>query len=177
MMRRVYAAISLTFFIIILSSAFLIRSSYRGFSAQIVLTSSMQPAIPAGSVVITRSLPTNQYVVGDVISYSLKDGNGTEITHRITQLSYGSDGTEVFTTKGDANSNGDLGKVEPDQVKGRVIEVIPLLGYIFSLEHTPGGFLLVCGITFLFLVLVEFYHVMTYIQNALSTLRSHFKKV
>jgi len=66
------------------------------------------------------------YKVGDVIVYSTPDG-GVPIIHRIIKIN--PDGT--YMSKGDHNS-GLLGfeyKISPSQVHGKVIFIIPKLGY------------------------------------------------
>lgn len=66
------------------------------------------------------------YTVGDVVVYSIPEGN-VPIIHRIIKIN--PDGT--YMTKGDHNS-GLLGfeyKVKTSQVHGKVIFIIPKLGY------------------------------------------------
>jgi len=68
----------------------------------------------------------SNYSVGDVIVYSIKD-QSVPIIHRIIKIN--SDGT--YMTKGDHNSGllSFENSVKPSQVHGKVIFIIPKLGY------------------------------------------------
>ena len=69
---------------------------------------------------------SKKYSIGDVIVYSIRD-QPVPIIHRIIKIN--SDGS--FTTKGDHN-NGLLSfenSVKPSQIHGKVIFIVPKLGY------------------------------------------------
>ncbi len=107
-----------------------------GWQIDTVLSGSMEPAIPTGSIVVSRTVPLSEIQVGDIITFS---GSGRDrfITHRVTAIGQ-SDGV-VFTTKGDANNAGDPFFVPAENVVGKVILHIPFLGFVFSFVKTPLG--------------------------------------
>ncbi len=77
-----------------------------------------------------------KYEVGDVIVYSV-EGIGAPIIHRIIKIN--DDGT--YQTKGDNNS-GQLpyeSSVKPEQIKGKVIFIIPKIGYFKVLLNRWTG--------------------------------------
>ncbi len=77
-----------------------------------------------------------KYNVGDVIVYSVK-GINAPIIHRIIKIN--DDGT--YQTKGDNNS-GQLNyefSVKPEQIKGKVIFIIPKIGYFKVLTNRLLG--------------------------------------
>lgn len=92
-----------------------------------VVTGSMEPRIPVGSLVYTKSVQANDIAIGDVIVF---ESYGVTITHRVVGLN--EDG--AFITKGDANDGADFNPVYPQNVLGRVLAYVPLLG-------TVAGFL------------------------------------
>lgn len=98
----------------------------------VVLSGSMEPELSPGDVVIVASGPV---AVGDVITY--RTGNEVPTTHRIVEEVDG-----AYRTKGDANENADAGLVDPSQVLGSVVVVIPLIGYVILWANTTVGFAL-----------------------------------
>lgn len=96
-------------------------------------SNSMSPAINTGSIIIVRK--RTQYSIGDIISYySLINNKEEIITHRINSL-----GGNVYITKGDANQAIDREIVLPRLVIGKVIFIIPYLGYIISFAKSGIG--------------------------------------
>ena len=75
-----------------------------GFSILQVLTGSMEPTIPEGSMLLIRRTDPNTLTEGDIISFYSPDPSldGALNTHRIVGVDQS--GEELrFTTKGDAN--------------------------------------------------------------------------
>ena len=110
-----------------------------GNSISSIVTSSMAPTIPPGSLIFSK--PKSTYEVGDIISYSEMTPEGVAtgkiLTHRV--LARSSQGRLI--TKGDANGNPDPTQIADRQVLGRVIRIIPVLGYVEFLLTTVPGFL------------------------------------
>lgn len=98
-----------------------------------VLSSSMEPALPAGTLIVVRPVQSADIVPGNVLTYQLKSGEPTLVTHRVTQRMLLADGSPVFITQGDANSQPDLQPVRQVQVKGVVWYAIPYLGWVATL--------------------------------------------
>lgn len=98
-----------------------------------VLSSSMEPTLPAGTLIVVRPTELDDVVPGKVLTYQLKSGEPTLVTHRVVQRMLLADGTPVFITKGDANPQADLDPVKPVQVRGTVWYAIPYLGWVASL--------------------------------------------
>jgi signal peptidase len=113
----------------------------------VVLSGSMEPDISPGDVVIVASGPV---AVGDVITY--RTGNDVPTTHRIVEEVDG-----AYRTKGDANENVDAGLVDPSQILGSVIVVIPLMGYIILWANTTVGFALLVVVPLVLLGSMEAY--------------------
>lgn len=105
----------------------------------VVLSGSMEPSVPTGSVVVVQP-STSGYSVGEVITFSQKSGKDA-VTHRINTID-NTDGAISYTTKGDANNQVDNSTVAKDQVVGKVIWTIPYLGYGIEYAKKPYGFIL-----------------------------------
>ncbi|MDR7301156.1 signal peptidase I [Haloactinomyces albus] len=97
-----------------------------------VLSGSMSPTIPAGSVVVTKSVEPASLRAGDVITFSTRGpdslGNPHRVTHRIVAV-HGKEGELSFTTRGDANDVVDAQPVAADDVIGKVWFDLPWLGW------------------------------------------------
>ncbi len=100
-----------------------------------VLTGSMTPAYPPGALVVVR--PTDDVVVGDVVTYQRDSGESTVITHRVVGLAYDGDGDRRYVTQGDANEEPDADLVRPVQIRGEVWYSLPWVGHL-GLLLTPG---------------------------------------
>lgn len=100
-----------------------------GYNYKTVLTGSMEPAIPVGSIIITKE--QSSYEIEDIISFQEE---GSVITHRIISID-----RERYITKGDANNVADTEEVQQKQILGKVILTIPLLGYLVMWLMSPIG--------------------------------------
>lgn len=98
-----------------------------------IKSNSMSPTINTGGLIVVKKSP--EYDVGDIISYYIKiDGKEEIVTHRIFRL-----GGNVYLTKGDANQAIDEQKVVPRLVIGKVILIVPYLGYLIGFAKTKIG--------------------------------------
>lgn len=142
--------------------ALLVVPKLTGSVPLTVLTGSMAPTYPPGSVVVVRPTPVADLGIGDAVTYQVRPGHPDVVTHRITAVSTGTDGEVTFTTQGDNNDAPDPEPVLAEQVHGRVWYSVPLVGHAASaLAHSPhrdtavtlaawsllgyGGYLLVAG--------------------------------
>lgn len=92
----------------------------------VVATGSMKPGINPGDITLVRKVSdVKELQTGDVIQFKR---DGILISHRVIQV-LSKHGAVSFRTKGDNNSGPDFGVVEPKQVKGKVIQVLPKLGW------------------------------------------------
>jgi len=102
----------------------------------VVLSGSMEPALPVGSIVyITKQIG---YDNKDIITY--KTESGMNVTHRITGIEFSEEGT-VYSTKGDANKSIDSSVIPYEKVMGKVFLTIPYLGKVINFLNSPKGFL------------------------------------
>ena len=107
-----------------------------GATPYTVLTGSMQPDLPPGSLVVVRPVAAQDVGVGSVITYQLASGEATVVTHRVVAVRMGADGEPSYRTQGDANDVPDQGWVRPVQVRGELWYSVPHLGRLGVLVGT-----------------------------------------
>ena len=95
-----------------------------------VLTSSMEPGLPPGTLLVVRPTPVEQVKVGDVVTYQIASGRPEVITHRVTGIESAADGDLRFVLQGDANDEPDPQAVRPEQVGGVLWYSVPLVGWV-----------------------------------------------
>jgi signal peptidase I len=111
--------------------------------ALIVLSGSMTPIMLPGDMIIVKSVDPSELKVGDIIAFSPPGSKPNFlVTHRIISTNEGD--KRFFHTKGDANNVKDDFKVSVSNVVGKLIFVIPLLGYLpEAVKHKSIFFLLI----------------------------------
>lgn len=119
-----------------------------GYKSFAVISGSMEPNIPVGSIVYAKEIDYKDLKVDDVITYQL--GSDTIVTHRIKEIN---DKEKTVVTKGDANETIDSSPVNYKQIIGKVAFSLPLLGYISVYVKTPLGIAAACAVVFVLLIL------------------------
>lgn len=99
-----------------------------GATPYTVLTASMRPELPPGSLVVVRPAAPERIGVGSIITYQLRSGEPEVVTHRVVTVRQDLTGERVFTTQGDANAVADREEVRPVQIRGEVWYAVPHLG-------------------------------------------------
>lgn len=107
-----------------------------GFRPAVVLTPSMKPTIPPGSLVLVKTIDADDIKVGDVIMFWPKkdgktDSDDISVTHRVIEIKTDESGNITFVTHGDANSEGSTENVTQSQIIGKVHLSIPIIGILF----------------------------------------------
>ena len=103
-MRNIFLIITSAIITFVLSVAFLTLPVAGSHKILVVLSGSMEPALPAGSLLFVKPL-TSPYAVGDVISFNLPKVKQF-VTHRIVSVQK-QESAWVYQTKGDANKEND----------------------------------------------------------------------
>src|SRR5947208_851547 len=111
-----------------------------GYSTHVILTGSMAPAAPAGSVVFMRPLPAEAVRVGQIVLIPRGDRRSPSppLMHRVVAIRRDA-GRIVAETKGDANATPDF---DPYVIEGHTmtpVVVVPRLGYVLAAATTRGG--------------------------------------
>jgi len=101
---------------------------------QVIATGSMEPLIKPGDVILVKKINGQEAQIGDIIQYRLDE---VYVAHRVVAVVKGKG--ELFQTKGDNNSSADSQYVEPGQIKGKVIHIVPKLGWPTLLLKSGGN--------------------------------------
>ena len=121
-----------------------------GATPYTVLTSSMEPEYPPGTLVVVRPVPIEEIGTGDVVTYQLESGEPTVVTHRVVGLSTTLGGEQSLVTQGDGNDIPDANPVQPVQVEGKLWYSVPYLGHVNNVvggdERRLGMYAVVAGL-------------------------------
>lgn len=117
-----------------------------GIAPYTVLSGSMEPTYHVGSLIYVKKVDPNDLKVGDPLTYVIE--GGTVVTHRIVNILKDEDDPDDirFKTKGDNNDVEDGDPVRPENVLGKPVFTIPLLGYLAYFIQTPPTSYLAIGI-------------------------------
>lgn len=100
-----------------------------GATSYTILTGSMKPGMPPGTLVVVKPVAPEKIQVGDVVTYQLRSGDPTVATHRVVGVGATLGGEPRFTLQGDANNAPDPDLVVPEQIKGKRWYAVPYLAY------------------------------------------------
>lgn len=124
-----------------------------GGTALTVLTGSMRPGLPPGTLIVIRPAEPKSLRIGDVVTYQIESGKPAVVTHRIVGVSFDGHGHRLFTTRGDANGSDDPRPVRTVQIKGEEWYSIPHLGWVNALlspQERGIGRLAIAGALFVY---------------------------
>jgi signal peptidase len=108
-----------------------------GSTPMTILTSSMEPTYPPGTLIIVKPTEVKDIIIGVPLTYQIESGKPEVVTHRVVAIST-TDGERTFTTKGDNNSAPDAKPVRPEQVRGTVWYAVPYIGYANTIVNGPN---------------------------------------
>lgn len=123
---------------------------FWGYQVYTVISGSMEPAIPTGSLVYVKEKEAAKIQKGEVIAFHTYPDTGAVIIHRVIKNQVVSG---KFITKGDANQAEDMTPVSYKNLVGKVTMSIPQLGEILSLLVTFQGKIIAAGMVALALIL------------------------
>lgn len=118
----------------------LVGLKIAGFRTFTVMSGSMEPELPVGSLIYVKPIDYKSLKAGDVISY-VANNEKTIVTHRIVGIERDAKdpNTLRFKTQGDANSSADANLVHYKNVLGTPVIIIPHLGYLaHNIQQPPG---------------------------------------
>lgn len=96
-----------------------------GYEIYTVISGSMEPAIPTGSLVYVEGVDPTEIQEGDVIAFYGVQDLSSVITHRVVT---NSTVMGEFVTKGDANEDKDMSPIPYSHYIGKVTKSIPKAG-------------------------------------------------
>ena len=109
---------------------------FAGIEQYVVVSGSMEPAIPVGSMVYSAQTEPSTLEPGDIIVFNTEETGETPVTHRVVE-NHVADGELI--TKGDANEKNDVNPVTYTNVLGKLVLHVPMLGYLAAPIATTMG--------------------------------------
>lgn len=108
---------------------------YRTFT---VLSGSMEPTIPVGSMIFDQQVDASQLAPGDVVTFHPPGHGDKLVSHRVVRIEETKAGS-FLVTRGDANGVADDWRI-PAEGQGLRYEFhVPYLGYVVGGLLTPVG--------------------------------------
>ena len=128
--------------------------SFLGIKTYVIISGSMEPNINIGDIVIAKSIKNKEesIKVGDIISY--RKGQNV-ITHRITNIEKDENGILRIATKGDNNNTEDSERILINNIEGKVITIIPKIGYITLILKDKVLIILIFKIAYVYISKTE----------------------
>ena len=108
---------------------------YRTFT---VLSGSMEPAIPVGSMIFDQEVDASQLARGDVVTFHPPGQPDKLVSHRIVRVEETKKGS-FLVTRGDANGVADDWRIPAEGSGLRYEFHVPYLGYVVGGLLTPVG--------------------------------------
>ncbi|MDQ3763843.1 MAG: signal peptidase I [Actinomycetota bacterium] len=122
-----------------------------GATALTVLSGSMEPTLPVGSVAVVRPRSPDQIRTGDVITFTDRDPDSPAtrtVTHRVVSVEQGPGGLS-FRTKGDANNTPDQRPTAAADVYGVLWYSVPVAGWLREFLISRAGLVYLVGVVLL----------------------------
>lgn len=134
-------------------ATFLVATWLLGWQLQAVLSGSMSPTYPVGSLLVVGQIDASDVRAGMPIVFEDPLEPGRIVTHRV--IGPVPADASAFRTRGDANPAPDPAAVPARLVRGRVLWSVSLLGAALDWLRWPNGFMLLVGIPAALLILIE----------------------
>ena len=125
--------------IVILFCLCLMVPRLMGYEMYAVVSGSMEPEIPVGSVIVVNEIEPENICDGDIIAFW---SGGSVVSHRVVE---NRTIAGEFVTKGDANDSQDIYPIPYRELIGIVVWHLPRVGQIMTVYTSPAGKLYVLG--------------------------------
>ena len=140
--------------LVVLLAIALVGVRLVGLQPFVVLSGSMEPNYPVGSLIYVQSVDYKQLQVDDPITYMISQN--TVVTHRIIEVLVDEEdpNTIRYFTQGDANDVPDGTSVHYKNIIGKPVFTIPYLGYLSNYIQNPPGTYVAIAVGALLILLV-----------------------
>lgn len=141
-LKKVWNVIStIVVVLVVIFAVLLIGVRLFGVQVYSVISGSMEPEYPVGSLIYVKEVDPSEIEVNDVITYVLP--SETPSTHRVVRID---EENQLFYTKGDANETEDGAPVHFKNLIGTPVFKIPYLGYVaYYIQHPPGMYIAIAA--------------------------------
>lgn len=139
--------------LVVIFAVVLIGVRLVGIQPYTVLSSSMEPKYPTGSLIYVKKVDYKTLKVGDNITFMLNED--TVATHQIIEIVPDAKDENIlkFRTQGIANETPDGGAVHCNNVIGKPVFMIPYLGYVANyIQNPPGLYVTIAAVAILLIL-------------------------
>lgn len=127
--------------LVVLFAVLLVGARLVGLNVYTVISGSMEPTYSVGDLIYVKKVAPQSIQVGDPITFVLNE-DLVVATHRVVAVDAAN---QRFTTKGDANEIEDAAPVHFNNLIGKPVFAIPLLGYVSNWVQNPPGIYIAVG--------------------------------
>ena len=127
--------------LVVLFAVLLVGARLVGLNVYTVISGSMEPTYSVGDLIYVKKVAPQSIQVGDPITFVLNE-DLVVATHRVVAIDAEN---QRFTTKGDANEIEDAAPVHFNNLIGKPIFAIPVLGYVSNWVQNPPGIYIAVG--------------------------------
>ncbi len=140
--------------IVVVLALLLVGARLIGLDVLYVVSGSMEPEYPTGSLLYIKEIDPYSIEIGQTITFMLDED--TLATHRVVEIVKDESDPSVirFRTKGDANQANDGSLVHYKNVVGTPVFSIPYLGYVAAYIQNPPGTYVAISVGAILLLLV-----------------------
>ena len=142
LLRKIWNAVSTALVVLVVILALLlVGARLVGLQVFTVLSGSMEPTYHVGSLVFVKKADPSEVKAGDPITYLIAEKQ--VVTHRCVEVLPDEEDPSVlrFRTKGDANNVEDGTLVHENNLIGKPVFSVPLLGFAANyIQHPPGTY-------------------------------------
>lgn len=146
--KKIWDAVSTVLVaVIVLVAVGLVVMRLTGMRAYTVLSGSMEPTYHVGALVFVKEAEAEDVKAGDPITYLVAEK--TVVTHRCIEVIPDADEPSVlrFRTKGDANDVADGALVHSNNLIGKPVFSVPLIGFAANyIQHPPGTYIAIAAV-------------------------------
>ena len=115
--KKVVSYLSILCYVVIIALVLILAPMVVGYKPVVVLSGSMEPTYPVGSLIYYKAASFEDIKENDAITFRVDDD--TLVTHRVIVKN---EISQTFVTKGDANPTNDTNPVEYQNVAGKTLE-------------------------------------------------------
>ena len=124
-------SVALLLAVVALGAILIVIPKVAGATPLTVLTNSMEPGLPPGTLIIIKPVEPDDIRIGDVVTYQIRSGEPDVITHRVIGIdALGAEKRFIF--QGDNNAAPDTELVRAVQIQGRLWYSVPYAGFVNS---------------------------------------------
>lgn len=154
-MKKTISIVGIVISMLMFISALVIYiPTFFGLHAMAVNNSDMSPVMMKGSICFTKPIDTAEIKIDDVVG--IKNDNGDSLVRRIVRIK---PSNSKLLTKGDNLELIDEASLNKDNIIGKTVFSVPVLGFLFTLLSSLVGkiiygviFILTLGISIYLLV-------------------------